>query len=40
MTSQEFSFLSATVVRDLAMFGGNLDDVVPTHVAKALRAKF
>jgi pantetheine-phosphate adenylyltransferase len=40
MTSQEYSFLSASVVREVAMFGGNLDDVVPPNVAKALKSKF
>ena len=37
MTSQEYSFLSASVVRELAMLGGNLRNVVPTNVADALR---
>jgi len=40
MTSQEYSFLSASVVRELAMLGGNLEDVVPPNVAAALRRKF
>ncbi len=40
MTSQEYSFLSASVVRELAMLGGNLDEVVPPNVARALRHKF
>lgn len=40
MTSQEYSFLSASVVRELAMLGGKLDEVVPANVAEALRRKF
>jgi pantetheine-phosphate adenylyltransferase len=40
MTSQEHSFLSASVVRELALFGGRLDEVVPPNVAEALRRKF
>ncbi len=40
MTSQEYSFLSASVVRELATLGGKLDEVVPPNVAAALRRKF
>lgn len=40
MTSQEYSFLSASMVRELAMLGGNLDEAVPPNVAAALKAKF
>jgi pantetheine-phosphate adenylyltransferase len=40
MTSQEYSFLSANMVRELAMLGGRLDEVVTPVVAEALRAKF
>lgn len=40
MTSQEHSFLSASMVRELAMLGGNLDGLVPSVVAEALRARF
>jgi pantetheine-phosphate adenylyltransferase len=37
MTAQEHSFLSASMVRELAQFGGDLDDLVPPHIATALR---
>jgi pantetheine-phosphate adenylyltransferase len=37
MTAQEHSFLSASMVRELAQYGGDLDDLVPTHIAAALR---
>src|SRR5438132_5124036 len=40
MTSQEYSFLSASVVRELATLGGDLTAVVPPNVANALRRKF
>ena len=40
MTSQEYSFLSASTVRELALLGGKLDEVVPPPVAEALKSKF
>jgi pantetheine-phosphate adenylyltransferase len=40
MTSQEYSFLSASTVRELALLGGKLAHVVPANVARALAAKF
>jgi len=40
MTSREYSFLSASVVRELAMLGGDLSEVVPHNVAAMLRRKF
>lgn len=40
MTSQEYSFLSASMVRELALLGGKLEGVVPPNVAQALRRKF
>jgi len=40
MTSQEFSFLSASTVRELALLGGKVDDIVPPNVATALKSRF
>jgi pantetheine-phosphate adenylyltransferase len=40
MTSQEYSFLSASTVRELALLGGDLMGLVPPNVADALRRKF
>jgi pantetheine-phosphate adenylyltransferase len=40
MTSQEYSFLSASTVRELALLGGKLDDIVPPNVAVALSSRF
>ncbi len=40
MTSQEYAFVSASTVKEIAMLGGCVDSMVPPHVAEALRAKF
>lgn len=40
MTSEEFSFLSASTVRELALLGGKLDRIVPKPVHEALLSKF
>jgi len=40
MTSQECSFLSSSVVKEVAMAGGCIDNMVPTHVVSALKRKF
>jgi len=40
MASQEYSFLSSSVVKEIGLLGGNIDDLVPPHVVAALRAKF
>lgn len=40
MTSQEYSFLSSSVVKEVAMAGGCIDNMVPTHVVSALKRKF
>jgi pantetheine-phosphate adenylyltransferase len=40
MTSQEYAFLSASTVKEIAMLGGCVDGMVPRHVADALRVKF
>jgi pantetheine-phosphate adenylyltransferase len=37
MTSQEHSFLSASMVRELAQYGGALHDLVPPNIEAALR---
>jgi pantetheine-phosphate adenylyltransferase len=36
MASAEYSFLSSTGVKELATFGGNVSDLVPDEVARAL----
>jgi phosphopantetheine adenylyltransferase len=40
MTSQEYSFLSSSVVKEVAMAEGCVDNMVPAHVVSALRRKF
>jgi pantetheine-phosphate adenylyltransferase len=39
MTSQEYSFLSSSVVKEIAFAGGDIASLVPTHVIQALRTK-
>jgi pantetheine-phosphate adenylyltransferase len=40
MTSQEYAFLSASTLKEIAMLGGCVDGMVPAHVAEALQIKF
>ena len=37
MASPEYSFLSSSGVKELATFGGDIDDLVPPEVAKRLK---
>lgn len=39
MPSVEYSFLTSTVIKTVASYGGNVDDLVPSAVAAHLRAK-
>lgn len=36
----EYSFISSTAVKEIAMFDGNISSFVPKHVEEALRHKF
>jgi pantetheine-phosphate adenylyltransferase len=40
MTSQEYAFLSASTVKEIAMLGGCVTGMVPSYVAEAMQAKF
>jgi pantetheine-phosphate adenylyltransferase len=40
MTSHQYAFISASTVKEIAMLGGCVDGMVPSHVADALQAKF
>ena len=40
MPSQDYTFLSSTLIRELALFGGSVKGLVPGVVEKALREKF
>jgi pantetheine-phosphate adenylyltransferase len=39
MAEQEYSHFSSTLIRDIAAFGGNLDQFVPAEVKEALQAR-
>jgi pantetheine-phosphate adenylyltransferase len=40
MSSVEYQFLSSSLMKEAASLGGAIDDLVPKHVATALRKKF
>ncbi len=40
MSSLEFQFLSASLLKEVAQLGGSITNLVPSHVAKALHEKF
>lgn len=40
ITGQEYTFLSSSVTKEIAMVGGCVDQMVPAHVAAALQEKF
>ena len=39
MASQEYQFLSSSLLKEVARLNGNINDLVPEHVAEALRRK-
>jgi pantetheine-phosphate adenylyltransferase len=39
MASQEYQFLSSSLLKEVARLDGNISDLVPKHVAEALRKK-
>jgi len=39
MSSQEYQFLSSSLMKEVASLGGNINSLVPKHVAEALRSK-
>ncbi len=39
MSSLEYQFLSSSLLKEAASLGGNIDDLVPKHVAVALKNK-
>ena len=39
MSSQEYQFLSSSLLKEAASLGGNISNLVPEHVAEALRKK-
>jgi pantetheine-phosphate adenylyltransferase len=40
MTSQDYMFVSASLLKEVAKLGGDIREMVPTNVAEALYAKF
>lgn len=40
MPSEEYSFLSSSIVKEIAYFGGSVKNMVPSVVEKALKKKF
>lgn len=40
MTSLQYSFLSATMIKEIVKLGGDVTGLVPSHVLAALRQKF
>ena len=40
MARVEYQFLSSSLLKEAASLGGNIDDLVPKHVALALEKKF
>lgn len=40
MTSSEQSFISSSIIKEVASLGGSIDELVPPAVAKALRQRF
>jgi pantetheine-phosphate adenylyltransferase len=39
MASPKYSFIRSSGVKELATFGGNIDDMVPDEVAVALKER-
>jgi pantetheine-phosphate adenylyltransferase len=39
LASQEFQFLSSSILKEIARLGGKIDEFVPPNVAKALRKR-
>ena len=40
MTDSKYAFLSSSVVKEVAQFGGEVSDVVPENVCEALKEKY
>lgn len=40
MTNNQYSFLSSSIVKEVAQYNGRLSELVPSPVEKALREKF
>lgn len=40
MTKNQYSFLSSSIVKEVAKYGGNIGELVPPQVEKALKEKY
>ena len=40
MTKNQYSFLSSSIVKEVAKYGGDIRELVPETIEKALKAKF
>lgn len=40
MTNNQYSFLSSSIIKEIAKYGSNVSDLVPAPVADALRDKY
>jgi pantetheine-phosphate adenylyltransferase len=40
VTSQEYFFVSSSIVREVASYGGDISKLVPRHIEEALKLKF
>lgn len=40
MTNNQYSFLSSSIVKEVAKYGGNISELVPKQVELALKAKY
>lgn len=40
MTNNQYSFLSSSIVKEVAQYGGNISELVPKQVELALKEKF
>ena len=40
MPSEKFSFISSTLVREIARYGGDVKEFVPAEAAKVIKEKF
>lgn len=40
MTKEHYVYLNSSIVKEMAMFGGNLNDLIPRIVEKKLKEKF
>jgi pantetheine-phosphate adenylyltransferase len=40
MPSEEYSFVSSRIIKEIAVLGGNVEKFVPEHVVQKLKKKF